>query len=229
MGITIGNVYPWGRSFDEYRRMFALTEEDLRRRIVGVADGPAAFNAEMTRRGNPVKSCDPLYRFDATEIRSRIEQTRDLLVNLAKKEANRFVWDWVGSPENLGRVRMAAMGDFLSDYEAGRQEGRYLDRSLPNLEFADGSFDIALCSHFLLLYSHEFSLEFHVKAVVEMCRVASEARIFPVLDMRGEISAHLSPMQNRLEELGLTTSVEIVPYEFQRGGNQMLRVRRRGA
>src|ERR1700689_195110 len=203
MGITIGNTYPWGRSFDEYTRMFALTEEDLRRRIVGVADGPAAFNAEMARRGNPIISCDPLYQFEATEIRSRIEQTRDLLVNLAKKEANRFVWDRVGSPENLGRVRMAAMGEFLGDYERGRREGRYLDRSLPNLEFADGSFDIALCSHFLLLYSHEFSLEFHVEAVLEMCRVAGEARVFPVLDMRGEISAHLSPMLKRLEELGL--------------------------
>jgi hypothetical protein len=228
MGITIGNVYPWGRSFDEYTRMFALTEEDLRRRIVGVADGPAAFNAEMARRGNPVTSCDPLYRFEAAEIRSRIEQTRDLLVNLAKKEANRFVWDRVGSPENLGRVRMAAMGDFLGDYERGRREGRYLDRSLPNLEFAEGSFDIALCSHFLLLYSHEFSLEFHVEAVVEMCRVAGEARVFPVLDMRGETSAHLSPIRKRLEELGLESGVEKVSYEFQRGGDQMLRVWRRG-
>ena len=37
---TLDKVVPWGRSFDEYRRMFALTEIDLRRTIVGCGDGP---------------------------------------------------------------------------------------------------------------------------------------------------------------------------------------------
>ena len=92
MGITIGNAYPWGRSFDEYTRMFVLTEEDLRRRIVGVADGPAAFNAEMARRGNPITSCDPLYRFEAAEIRSRIEQTRDLLGTQREERGEFHLW-----------------------------------------------------------------------------------------------------------------------------------------
>jgi hypothetical protein len=40
---TLDHVVPWGRSFDEYRRMFALTSEDLDRRILGVP-------YELTRR-----------------------------------------------------------------------------------------------------------------------------------------------------------------------------------
>ncbi len=52
---------PWGRSFDEYRRMFNLTDEDLSRGILGCADGPASFNAEMSRSGRRAISCDPLY------------------------------------------------------------------------------------------------------------------------------------------------------------------------
>ena len=175
--ITINDAYPWGRSFDEYRRMFSLMDEDLNRRIIGCADGPAAFNAQMHRRGRQVVSCDPLYAFSAEEIRARIDETSSKLVALAREAADRFVWNQIESPEGMGRARMAAMDEFLADYDAGLREGRYLDQSLPHLGFADDSFDLALCSHFLLLYSDELSAEFHREAVVEMCRIAREARV----------------------------------------------------
>src|SRR4051812_14376684 len=61
---TIDKVYPWGRSLDEYRRMFVLSDADLSSISLAVADGPASFNAELARRGGHVTSCDPLYRFD---------------------------------------------------------------------------------------------------------------------------------------------------------------------
>src|SRR5215471_7275287 len=56
--LTLDRVVPWGRSFDEYCRMFALEEPDLARRILGCGDGPASFNAVATRRGLTVTSCD---------------------------------------------------------------------------------------------------------------------------------------------------------------------------
>ena len=120
------------------------------------------------------------------------------------------------------------MEEFLADYDAGREEGRYLNRSLPSLDFPDDSFDLALCSHFLLLYSDELSAEFHAEAVKEMCRVAREARIFPLLDMRGRRSRHLAGLIDHLRSRGLAANVERVDYEFQRGGNEMLRVTRHG-
>jgi hypothetical protein len=61
----LDQVVPWGRSFEEYRRRFALNEADLQVRILGCADGPASFNAESTRRGTRVISIDPLYQLDA--------------------------------------------------------------------------------------------------------------------------------------------------------------------
>ena len=62
---TLEKVVPWGRSFDEYRRMFALTESDLRLKIVGCGDGPADFNAEATRRGSTVsRPATPAARVD---------------------------------------------------------------------------------------------------------------------------------------------------------------------
>src|SRR5690242_374504 len=74
---TLDQVVPWGRSFREYERMFALTGDDLRRRILGCGDGPAAFNAEATRRGARVVSGDPLYRFSGEQVRGQIAATRD--------------------------------------------------------------------------------------------------------------------------------------------------------
>ena len=120
---TINNVYPWGRSFDEYRRMFRLTDDDLRRRILGSADGPASFNAVMNRRGGRVVSCDPLYRHDASEIRRRIDAVYPEMVEARTRDRDRFVWNVIRSPDMLGRLRRAAMDEFLADYEAGRRSG----------------------------------------------------------------------------------------------------------
>jgi len=63
--------------------------------------------------------------------------------------------------------------------------------------------------------------------VREMCRVAREARVFPLVDMRGERSRHVGPLIEALAADGLDATVERVDYEFQRGGNEMLRVTRR--
>ena len=226
-GLTINRAYPWGRSFDEYRRMFGLSDADLRLRIIGCADGPASFNAEMNRRGRRVVSCDPLYAFSGDEIRHRIKATASLMVEAAGRESDRFVWDRIASPEELGRVRRAAMEAFLQDYDTGRADGRYLGHSLPILDMPDDSFDLALCSHFVLLYSDELPFEFHLAAILEMCRVARQARVFPLLDMRGRRSGHLAGLLESLAAAGLRAEVEKVDYEFQRGGNEMLRVTRR--
>ena len=55
-------MVPWGRSLHEYRKMFALTPEDLRGRILDCGAGPASFNAEATAAGHRIASCNPLYR-----------------------------------------------------------------------------------------------------------------------------------------------------------------------
>ncbi len=83
---TLGSqVVPWGRSFDEYRRMFALTDRDLCLRIAGCGDGPASFNAEATRLGFRVISCDPIYRWDAVHIEDRITATYDEVLEQVRK------------------------------------------------------------------------------------------------------------------------------------------------
>jgi len=119
------------------------------------------------------------------------------------------------------------MERFLEDFKAGKAEGRYVDAELPTLPFDDETFDLAVCSHFLFLYSDQFSGDFHVAAIREMNRVAREVRIFPLLALGGTRSAHFEPVAHRLQTEGLAVTVEIVAYEFQRRGNEMLRVRRK--
>ena len=120
------------------------------------------------------------------------------------------------------------MQRFLADLPGGLREGRYLVQALPHLEFRDDEFDLALCSHFLFTYSDQLSPDFHIDAIREMCRVACEARIFPLLKSYGGPSPHLEPVVDALRELGYGAEIREVPYEFQRGGNKMLVVNKPG-
>jgi hypothetical protein len=224
---TLDGVYPWARTLDENVGMIALTGVDLGGRILGCGDGPAAFNAEVTRRGGCVTSVDPLYRFSGDEIRRRVEATYPLMLDLTRRAAERDDWNHGADPDDLGRLRLSAMRTFLEDYEAGQRADRYLDRSLPRLGFDGDAFDLALCSHFLFLYSDQFDTAFHVDAIGEMMRVAREARVFPLFDLEGRRSRHLDGVMAGLREGGFEAEVVRVGFEFQKGANEMLRVRRR--
>ena len=206
--------------------MFALTDTDLTLKILGCADGPANFNAQMHQKGHHVISCDPLYQLTAEQIQQRIEATYQDVITQTHRNQEKFLWDTIASPEELGRLRLAAMSNFLEDYAQGKSEGRYFLAELPYLPFPTLSFDIALCSHFLFLYSANFTLEFHQQAIEAMCRVAHEVRIFPLLTYNAEPSPYVAPVVEHFQSSGFEVSLETVVYEFQRGGNQMLRISR---
>jgi hypothetical protein len=165
-----------------------------------------------------------LYRFSATEIRERIDAAFDEVLDQTRKNRDEFVWTSIRSVEELGAVRMAAMEEFLKDYSPGLKEGRYHRAELPFLPFDNQTFDLALCSHFLFLYSEQFPLTFHLAAVRELCRVAREVRIFPLLELGAITSRHLDPSIKQLETEGYSLKKVSVDYEFQKGGNRMLKV-----
>jgi len=224
MSFSLDKVVPWGRSFDEYVAFFALSEDDLDRKIFGCGDGPASFNCTLTKQGGRIVSLDPIYQFSADEILRRIEETYSEVMEQTRKNAHEFIWKHIPSLEALGHLRMAAMTEFLLDYPAGVKENRYVAGGLPCLPFEDQAFELALCSHFLFLYSQQFSLEFHTQSIRELCRVATEVRIFPILELGSRKSRHLEAAMAQLKEVGFTVNVATVPYEFQKGGNQMLKV-----
>ncbi len=224
MAFSLDHVIPWGRSFAEYRQMFALTDDDLRRRILGCADGPASFNAEATKLGCPVTSVDPLYAYTAVEIRRRIKEVCPQVLEQTRQNFDDFVWDEFPTVHALGRMRLRAMVRFLKDFTIGKESERYVTAELPELPFESGSFDLALCSHLLFLYSEHLDEPFHLDSMAELCRVADEVRIFPLITLGNHPSPYMSMVIREAERLGRRARIEQVSYEFQRGGNQMLRI-----
>lgn len=222
MGFKLDKVVPWARSHEEYVNMFDLTETDFGFRILGCGDGPAGFNSLLTKAGGKIVSVDPLYVFNVEQIRSRISETYGAVMTQMRENYTGYVWEAIPSVEQLGSIRMSAMETFLADFEAGKQEGRYIPGELPSLPFANGEFDIALSSHFLFLYSAHLSAEFHLQALQEMLRVSREVRVFPLLTLDGASSPHLPFVNKHLANLGFSLEIKRVSYEFQRGGNKML-------
>lgn len=224
MIMRLDKVVPWGRSKREYFGMFNLTDACLGKNILGCGDGPASFNAEMTTCGGHVVSCDPLYEFTGTEIFQRFEGTVQEVMRQVLATPDRWVWKYHANPEDLKRNRTEAIKKFVADYDRGKKEHRYVTASLPTLPFTDAQFDLALCSHFLFLYTAHFTEAFHVQSALELCRVAQEVRIFPILTLNQELSPYLEPVCNAVHSAGYSTKIVPVDYELQKGGNQMLQI-----
>ncbi len=226
MVMQLTQVVPFGRSFDEYQKMFNLSKADLSQPILGVGDGPASFNAEATAKGSQVTSIDPIYAFRGSEIRQRFDAVIDDIIAQVKASPDDWVWSYHQSPDALRDNREQVMQRFLLDYELGKQNKRYLIGELPQLPFSDNQFDLALCSHLLFLYSEHFDEDFHHRAIHEMLRVCSEVRIFPVLTLMLERSPYLESVIHAFQAVGHEVGLMQVPYELQRGGNQMLVIRK---
>ncbi|MEZ4710963.1 MAG: hypothetical protein R3A44_27440 [Caldilineaceae bacterium] len=133
MAVTLNQVVPWGRTLDEYRHLFDLTDADLQKRIVGVADGPASFNAEMHALGRRVISVDPLYAFAAEDIAERVHETWRNMVDQLWRDLDDYVWMRFATPAELGQHRLHAMQTFCADLPLGLQQGRYVVGELPQL------------------------------------------------------------------------------------------------
>lgn len=226
MAFQLKDIVPWGRSYQEYVAMFALSDDDLAKPILGCGDGPASFNAELTKRGGTIVSVDPLYAYGEDDISRRIEDTFDKVIQKTRKNMNEFVWEHISSIDELGKMRMKAMRDFLSDYPRGKLEARYVSQSAPILSFLDDSFGLAVVSHFLFLYSDHLDLRFHIDTITELCRVCGETRIFPLLQLGSVPSPHVEPLSEHFRAEGYEVAQVRVPYEFQRGGNRMLRIKK---
>ena len=222
--MELSGVVPWGRNIDEYREMFRLSDEDMKKKIAGFGDGPASFNFQASQAG-AVTSFDPIYSFSASQLRKRIDEVRKTVMQQMAESTENYVWNRITSLSELERVRMSAMAMFLSDLEQGRREGRYIPHQLPDrLPYSGITFDIGLSSHFLLMYT-SLGFDFHVSAISEMLRICREVRIFPLCDL----DSNSSELTERvIKHFSTDHSVDIIKtkYEFQKGADKMLKIRR---
>lgn len=225
MAFRLDSVVPWGRNMDEYRLMFRLSDDDMSKRFAGFGDGPACFNYEMTEKKANVVSFDLIYQFPKEDIEKRIEEVRITVMQQMRENMGNYVWKNIKNLDELENIRMSAMKKFLSDYEKGKAEGRYIYHELPNkLPYESDYFDIGLSSHFLLMYS-TLGYNFHIASMTEMLRVCKEIRIFPIVDLDAK-GTDLA--KNVIDYFKKDYEVEIVKtdYEFQKGDNKLLIIRK---
>ncbi len=226
MTMQLDGVVPFGRSFDEYVKMFNLTDLDLEKSILSVADGPASFNREGTAQGYSIKSIDPLYQFSGEQISSRFDAVVDNIIEQIENTPNDWVWSYHKSPQGLRENRENVIRLFCEDYEQGKYENRYEVGELPRLKCQDLEYELGLSSHFLFLYSDHFNEKFHLDSICEMLRVCQEVRIFPLLTLMLQPSPYIESIVSKLRQKGYESEICPVFYELQRGGNQMLKITR---
>ncbi|MGD1858132.1 MAG: SAM-dependent methyltransferase [Leptolyngbyaceae cyanobacterium] len=226
MAVKLDSVVPFGRSLDEYVKMFNLSDVDLQQSLLSVADGPASFNAEGTQLGYSITSVDPLYAFSALQIKQRFDAVVDDIIDQVANSLDDWVWSYHRSPDQLRESRDRTAQLFCQDFEQGKADGRYHIGSLPQLDYPDNSYRIGLCSHFLFLYSEQLSQTFHLESICEMLRICQEVRIFPLLNLDLQPSSHLDFVMSALANLGYECEIQPVAYEFQRNGNRLLRIAR---
>lgn len=211
-----------GHNLLDYQHMFDLTQADLDKKIITLASGFDSFNAQMHAMDKHVVSCARNYHLSVenmsdlvlenlTRLQEHVESNLDDFLLADSKDLNEVEKKWVQSAKL-----------FLKDYPQGLEYGRYRADVLPNLHFEDFQFDIALSSHFLFA-QNDLTLDNHVDFIKEMGRVAKEVRIFPLNNLEGEISPLLGPVMLALQNSHFEVEVRQVNYEFQRGGNAMLR------
>lgn len=93
--------------------------------------------------------------------------------------------------------------------------------ALPKLNFDDESFNLALVNHYLFTKTDSLSLDYHIKAIEELVRVANEARIFPLVTEKGQLSAYVGDVVSKLQAKGYGVEIRSVK---DTDGAAMLRV-----
>jgi hypothetical protein len=223
MAVQLDKVVPFGRSRMEYELMFHLSPQDMEREILDIAGGPASFNAEMSHLGYTVTSIDPIYQFTGQEIQKRFDACVDNIIEQVRATPDDWIWNYHKSPDDLRRNREKAIAFFLADYEKGKAEHRYLVGSLPDLP-THRKYDLVLCSHFLFLYSKQLSYDFHQQAILKLLEYSNELRIFPLLTLDLQRSPYLDLILEELHQRGYRAEITKVDFEFQLGGNEMLKI-----
>lgn len=213
----------WIYNFADYQRIYDLSPADLKKTILDFPAGVSSFNKEATERGVRVVSGDPAYGLTKGEMdvhakelfanaATHLRNTRAVLKNEDDVALSKIDATW-----------QQTIGVFLADFKVGLSEGRYQAIDFPRFTFDDHQFELALCSD--LFFNAMFSVNEAWQSMLdELCRVAFEVRIFPLLDEKGQVTPVLGALMLRLQQQGFGVEVREVPYNMKKGGNAMLRV-----
>ncbi|MFJ2666774.1 hypothetical protein ACIO14_20745 [Nocardia fluminea] len=218
-----GEILVSSRSLAEYRAMFALTDDDLDRRILDCPGGAAGFTAEVSRRGGDVTACDVAYFGDGLErVAVTAVAEADRGNRYVREHADAYRWTFFADCDEHHRARRESAEHFAIHTRAAPDH--YVAARLPTLPFPDSTFDLVLSSHLLFSYADGLDYAFHYRSIIELARVAStEVRLFPLTPIGSSTRyPRLEQLLADLSEAGIRSRITEVGYEFQAGADEML-------
>lgn len=94
---------------------------------------------------------------------------------------------------------------------------------LPKLPFNDASFDLALIFNTLFVDEEKQTEDFLLKSLVELSRIASEVRVFPIVNNAGKPFHYLGSVLQSLQEKGYGVELRTIKHG-QASGTAELRI-----
>lgn len=225
--LDIDRIAFFGRTYQKYLDMFGLDESLLRNgRILDCPAGASSFAAEAHRLGLNVTTCDILYNFSANELFEKCKKDLQHVFEKFDEVNHLYVWKYYKNKDEVIALRNKALKIFTDDFNRGLKEGRYIHIELPHLPFPDKSFSLVLSGNFLFLYGDRLDLEFHKACIKELIRICSgEVRIFPLVGLDAKPYPYLNDILSFLDSTGIKAEMVKVPFEFQKGANEMMRLK----
>lgn len=212
-----------GRTYDEYRKMFALDDGLLKSGpILDVASGVSSFCAEANSRGYNVVASDRIYTLSPSKIEDKCRQDLDNIIKQLPAVSDLYVWDYFKDIQALKDQRERAYKLFIKDFKLSGIQ-RYVPVEYPITNFHDNQFTVSLVSSFLFLYEDQLNYEFHRRTLLELARVTSrEIRVFPVTNLKGKPSVFLEPIMRDEKLQDLHMQINRADYEFLKNANELL-------
>jgi hypothetical protein len=228
-GLELRDVALLGRTLAEYVEFFSLRDLDLRaEKFLDAASGVSSFCAEAAMQGFDVTCADPIYGLPARAIERKCRADLEEVVSQLPGVGHKYNWDYYRDVGHLISYREAACRSFLTHYRGSPR--RYVKAALPELPFRDGEFTVGLVSHFLFLYEDRFGYDFHRDSVNELARVTEkEVRIYPLTNLRAGRSAHVERLIADEACSHLSFEVRKISFEFVKGADELLIIRKASA
>lgn len=212
----------WIYDFSDYQQMYDMIEADFSKSILDFSAGISSFNSDATKKDWHVVSADLSYALPEAKMREHAQALLQQTILALKANPNRLRNPTPDTMEKVIQLWTETESHFLEDYVLGKTQSRYQAISSLKLPYQTHQFQLALCTNFL--FHQPISREQASLILKELCRVAEEVRIFPLLDNHGKMTDELGPLMLSFHQKNYGVEVRQVDYHTLKGGNAMLRV-----
>lgn len=216
-------VKDWIYNLDDYRQIFNLTDQEIQKGTLDYPGGVSSVNAELYALGQTIISAGPSYRLSPKEMQghakqilqnkiTNLRQNVELLSTPNEQTINNVIQRWQLSTEQ-----------FLADYELGKKQGRYIVLDPPPFTTIEQTFELLLCTDFL--FNKALSPTHSSQQLMdELCKLATEIRVFPLPDAKKIIAAELGPIMLDFQQRNYGIEVRAVNYPLRSDANAFLRI-----